>query len=230
METINSLTDLFRKFPGIGPRQARRFVYFLLTVDQNYLNQLGDKIKSLKKDIRQCIDCGRFFSDNYRPTAEKCKICANPERDKASLLIVEKDVDLDTIEKAKIYNGYYFVLGGNIPILDQEPENQVRFLPLLKELERRTKDGLTEVIIALSATTEGDYTTDWLIEKLRPLSGFKISLLGRGLSTGSELEYADPETIKNALKNRSWKNRPFRRFFQFWLWWKFGDDLVWSDN
>jgi len=205
METINSLIDLFKKFPGIGPRQARRFVYYLLTADQTYLDQLSDKIKNLKKEIKQCACCGRFFTNGYQPTANQCKICADPDRDQSSLMIVEKDIDLDAIEKAKIYKGYYFVLGGNVPILDPQPENHIRFAPLLIELERRAKGGLTEIIIALSATTEGDHTTDWLIEKLRPLgekTNLKISLLGRGLSTGSELEYADAETIKNALTNR----------------------------
>lgn len=205
METINSLIDLFKKFPGIGPRQARRFVYYLLTVDQNYLNQLSDKLRNLKKEVKQCAACGRFFTDSWQPPANKCKICADPERDKGSLMIVEKDIDLDAIEKAKIYQGYYFVLGGNVPILDPQPEKHIRFSPLLTQLEQRLKDGLVEIIIALSATTEGDHTTDWLIEKLRPLTSqtnLKISLLGRGLSTGSELEYADPDTIKNALTNR----------------------------
>lgn len=205
METINNLTELFRKFPGIGPRQARRFVYYLLTVDQNYLDQLGEKIKNLKKEIKQCVHCGRFFNNHYQINTDNCKICADEKRDKSSLLIVEKDIDLDTIEKARTYQGYYFVLGGNVPILDPQPETHIRFSPLLVELEHRLKEGLVEIIIALSATTEGDHTTDWLIERLRPLTdqtGLKISLLGRGLSTGSELEYADPETIKNALTNR----------------------------
>jgi len=202
METINSLTDLFKKFPGIGPRQARRFVYYLLTADQTYLNQLSDKVKSLKKDIKQCTRCGRFFTNGYQPTANQCKICADSERDNSSLMIVEKDIDLDTVERARTYRGYYFVLGGNVPILDPQPENHIRFSPLLIEIEKRSKEGLSEIIIALSATTEGDHTTDWLIEKLRPLAGLKISLLGRGLSTGSELEYADSETIKNSLNHR----------------------------
>ncbi|MFA5290938.1 MAG: toprim domain-containing protein, partial [Candidatus Paceibacterota bacterium] len=141
METINSLTDLFKKFPGIGPRQARRFVYYLLTADQTYLGQLSDKIKNLKKDIKQCAHCGRFFTNGYQPSADECKTCADPERDKSSLMIVEKDIDLDAIEKAKIYKGYYFVLGGNVPILDREPQNHIRFAPLLAELEPRLKEG-----------------------------------------------------------------------------------------
>ena len=213
METINSLTDLFKKFPGIGPRQARRFVYYLLSADQNYLDQLSVKIKNLKQDIRQCASCGRFFNNSYQPRADQCQICADPERDKSSLLIVEKDIDLDAIEKARTYRGYYFVLGGNVPILDPQPETHIRFSALLVEIEKRLtasvnspqEEGLKEIIIALSATTEGDHTADWLITKLQPIvneAKIKISFLGRGLSTGSELEYADPETIKNALTNR----------------------------
>ncbi len=205
METIDSLINLFKKFPGIGPRQARRFVYYLLTADQNYLNQLGDKIKCLKKDIKQCARCGRFFNNSYQSATDKCKICADDERDKSCLMIVEKDIDLDTIEKARTYRGYYFVLGGNVPILDPQPETHIRFAPLLALLEKDMKEGLSEIIIALSVTTEGNHTADWLVEKLRPLTdqtNLKITLLGRGLSTGSELEYADADTIKNALNNR----------------------------
>jgi len=202
---INSLTELFRKFPGIGPRQARRFVYYLLSVDQSYLDQLSEKIKNLKKEIKQCQHCGRYFNNGYNPKNYLCKICVDENRDKKYLMIVEKDADLEAIEKSGSYTGYYFILGGTIPILDQQPENHVRFVPLLEEIKKRQPAGLTEIIIALSITTEGDHTADWLAQKLAPLAQelkFKISFLGRGLSTGSELEYADADTIKNALTNR----------------------------
>lgn len=205
MNPINQLTDLFKKFPGIGPRQARRFVYYLLTTDQDLLNQLSEKIKNLQKDIKQCQHCRRYFNNSYNPKSSTCKICDDTNRDKGTLMIIEKDIDLEAVEKAGTYRGYYFVLGGNVPILDPNPENHIRFSALLIEIERLLKDGLSEIIIALSTTTEGDHTTDWLIEKLRPLqdqTNLKISLLGRGLSTGAELEYADSETIKSALTNR----------------------------
>jgi len=205
MQPINSLADLFKKFPGIGPRQAKRFVYYLLSVDQNYLDQLSEKIKDLKKEIKSCAHCGRFFNNGYNPQNQLCKICADDNRDRTSLMIIEKDVDLEAVEKAGLYRGYYFVLGGTVPILDPQPENHIRFSSLLKELDRQLKDGLSELIIALSLTTEGNHTADWLVEHLHPLvekTGLKISFLGRGLSTGSELEYADADTIKNALANR----------------------------
>ena len=205
MQPINQLTDLFRKFPGIGPRQARRFVYYLLNADQNLLDEISEKIKNLKREIKQCSDCGRYFNNGYQPKSNRCKICADPDRDKNSLMIVEKDIDLESVEKAGTYRGLYFVLGGTVPILDPNPESHLRFAPLLKELEKRLKNGLSELIIALSSTTEGDHTADWLVSKLRPFTdqtNLRISFLGRGLSTGAELEYADAETIKNALINR----------------------------
>jgi recombination protein RecR len=205
MDPIHQLTDLFRKFPGIGPRQARRFVYYLLSTDQSILDQLSEKIKNLKKDIRQCTECQRYFNYSYNPKSTLCKICADEQRDKSSLLIVEKDVDLEAIEKSGSYRGYYFVLGGTVPILDPNPELHIRFPLLLAKLEDKIKAGLNEIIIALSVTTEGDHTAHWLVAKLQPLASqasLRISFPGRGLSTGSELEYADTETIKNALTNR----------------------------
>ncbi|HRZ30379.1 MAG TPA: toprim domain-containing protein [Candidatus Paceibacterota bacterium] len=205
MDSINQLTDLFKKFPGIGPRQARRFVYYLLTTDQNFLDQLSNKIKDLKQAIKQCSECQRYFSNNYNPKSSLCKICSDIERDKSSLLIVEKDVDLEAVEKSGSYRGYYFVLGGAVPILDPNPETHVRFPLLLSKLEAKIREGLSEIIIALPVTTEGDHTAHWLATKLHPLAEqakIKISFPGRGLSTGSELEYADIETIKNALANR----------------------------
>ena len=205
MDSINQLTNLFKKLPGIGPRQARRFVYYLLSTDQDFLDQLSTKIQSLKKDIKQCTGCQRYFSNNYNPKSSLCRICSDIERDKSKLLIVEKDIDLNAVEKSGSYRGYYFVLGGSVPILDPSPENHIRFPLLLSKLEGKIKEGLDEIIIALPVTTEGDHTAHWLATKLHPLADqtkLKISFPGRGLSTGSELEYADSETIKNALANR----------------------------
>lgn len=205
MDPINQLTDLFKKFPGIGPRQARRFVYYLLSADQSIVDQMSEKIKNLKQSIKQCSECQRYFNNGYNPKSSLCKICADSSRDKGSLLIVEKDIDLEAVERSGSYKGYYFVLGGSIPILDPNPEAHVRFPLLLAQLEKKISEGLSEIIVALAVTTEGEHTSHWLAVKLEPLATqakIKISFPGRGLSTGSELEYADSETIKNALKNR----------------------------
>jgi recombination protein RecR len=122
------------------------------------------------------------------------------------LFVLEKDVDVENVERSN-YRGVYFVLGGAIPLGAEEPEKHIRIPELLKRAQAEASEGtLKEIILGLSATTEGDHTRDILAEKLRTLAevhAIKISALGRGLSTGSELEYADPDTISNALSSRS---------------------------
>jgi recombination protein RecR len=117
-------------------------------------------------------------------------------------MIVSRDVDFESIEKSRVYNGLYFILGGTIPILDKEPEKKVR----LRELVEKIKKGAyKEIILSLNANAEGEHTAEFLRAYLKdkfPSSEFSLSVLGRGLSTGSELEYSDSDTIKNALKNR----------------------------
>ncbi|HEC32842.1 MAG TPA: recombination protein RecR [Candidatus Kaiserbacteria bacterium] len=201
MNTIHKLTELFTRFPGIGPRQAGRFVYFLLSSSHSYRSELIRLISTLKDETKTCTLCSRFHSNH----TEICSICADKNRDNTLLMLVEKDVDLDNIERARDYNGYYFVIGGRVPILDKEPSNTIRENELKKILEGRAKEGLKEIILAFSVNPEGENTTQYIqkaIESIIKKHNLKISTLGRGLSTGSELEYSDSETIKNALKNR----------------------------
>ena len=127
-------------------------------------------------------------------------------RDKTLFMIVAHDVDVESIERSSSFHGYYFVVGGTIPILDEKPEERVRLTDLKKQVASRMRSGLSEIILALDLNPEGEHTMEYLRTFLSPLiegSGIKITLLGRGLSTGTELQYSDPETIKNALKNRA---------------------------
>lgn len=197
MDPISRLTEYFREFPGIGPRQAKRFVYFLLTRNTSYLDEISRLILEIKKNIRICSSCFRFYQDG---NSTICNICNNKNRDAGQLMIVSRDVDFEVIERSKFYNGYYFILGGNIPILDKEPEKKVR----IKELKDRIlRIKPVEIILSLNANAEGENTIDYLKKIISEIdSSIKISILGRGLSTGSELEYSDTDTIKNALKNR----------------------------
>ena len=197
MDPISKLTEYFREFPGIGPRQAKRFVYFLLTKNSSYLDEISRLILEIKRNIRVCSSCFRFYQDG---NGTICNICNNKNRDVGQLMIVSRDVDFEAIEKSKFYNGYYFILGGNIPILDKEPEKKIR----VKELrERINKSKPDEVILSLNVTAEGENTVEYLKTIINGIDkNIKITVLGRGLSTGSELEYSDSETIKNALKNR----------------------------
>lgn len=204
MDSIDKLTEIFKHFPGIGPRQAKRFVYFLLTRNKSYINEFTTLVQELQKEIQMCQECYRYFT-KAKQTALICDICAGKNRDLDSLMIVARDIDLENIEKSHSFNGKYFVLGGTIPILDKNPEQRVRLKELLATIDDKAKSGLKEIILGFSINPESEYTADYIIKELTPhvtKYNLKISHLGRGLSTGTELEYSDADTIKNALKNR----------------------------
>ncbi|MEK7136503.1 MAG: toprim domain-containing protein [Patescibacteria group bacterium] len=203
--SFDKLVEMFMRFPGIGPRQARRFVYFLLSLDSGSLSRLTSSIDELRREATRCMRCGyHFFKSTSK--GELCQTCTDPHRNKTQLMIVEKDLDVDSFKKTDSYDGLFYILGGLVPILEKEPAKKVRLNPLeaLIKSEAAT-DNLKEIILAFSVNPEGDYTVDYLRGLLRPLikdGDIKISVLGRGLSTGTEVEYSDPETLKSALENR----------------------------
>lgn len=201
MNAIQKLAEYFQKFPGIGPRQAKRFVHFLLTQDKTFVKSLSERIEELQASISRCNQCHRFFdADGY---AEVCDICSSPNRDTHLLMVVEKDADLDAIEKTHAYNGLYFVIGGTVPLLENAPSN-LKTDELTKYVQKNIKN-LKEIIIATGAHPEGEMTADHVKSLLSPITtenGILISMLGRGLSTGTELEYSDADTIKSAFNNR----------------------------
>ncbi len=203
MNPIDRLTEAFEKFPGIGPRQARRFVQYLLSAAPGSRADIAEQIKALGANTAQCSSCYRWFpigkqASNGARVGILCDICGDSHRDTATLFVVEKDADIDNVERSG-FKGTYFVLGGTVPLAAEEPARHIR----LRELQKRVAENkLGEIILGLSATTEGDHTRNILQEVLKDL-GKKISSLGRGLSTGSELEYADPDTIASALSSRS---------------------------
>lgn len=205
MDSIHSLIQYFTELPGVGPRQAKRFVYFLLSRNARYLDEMCRLIQELKNTIRTCGECFRFFPNDVRGELI-CNICKNKNREMASLMVVCRDVDFETIEKNHIFNGKYFILGGTVPVLEKTPEKKVRITELLATVEKRAiNSGLKEIIFAMSVNPEGENTLDFLKQSLAPLAqkyNITMSALGRGLSTGTELEYSDSDTIKNALKNR----------------------------
>lgn len=203
MNPIDRLAELFSHFPGIGERQAKRFVYFLLLQNQGYLNTLAQTLTEIKKSIGQCTKCYRYFQINGQSL---CRECSDTARDTSTLLIVEKDADLESVKKSGSYNGHFFVLGGLVPIVEKTTLERVRIQELLSRIEKEKKDNiLKEIILAFSLSPQGDHTDTYVREILGPIienSGITLSSLGRGLSTGTELEYSDKDTIKNALKNR----------------------------
>ncbi len=201
MNRKERLEELFREFPGIGPRQAKRFVYFLLWKSPNYIEELSKNISEIKKDVKKCQECNRFF--DYKETnANICNICQNQSRENGKIMILEKNPDFENIEKMNIWDGKYFLIGKNLKITEKEPEQKINLFPLIKKI----KDGrVKEIIFALSLNPEGEKTMDWIKEKLFELEkkyDLKIMELGRGLSLGTEVEYTDRITMEEALKHK----------------------------
>ena len=200
MDSLRKLEELFAHFPGIGPRQARRFVYYLLNKSPAYIAEFTRLIDEVKKGTAECELCHRFFIQGIQNAT--CPICSDTSRPSDTLMIVARDSDFETIEKSGAYHGLYFILGGTIPVLDKEPEKRIR---LEKLLHRVLNAPLKEIILSLNTTPDGEHTARVITEALHKLTMSvrpRVTLLGRGLSTGAEVEYADSETIKNALNNR----------------------------
>ena len=218
MDSIERLVALFERFPGIGPRQAGRFVQFLLRSSPAIRRELIDAVQELSGGVHQCKQCMRWHTglpakasategDEAKATGIFiCNICSNPQRDTQMLAVVASDTDLAALERSGTYRGHYFVLGGTIS-LASEKMSGLRIKQLLDSIPIREKNGLKEVILAFPANPEGDATAIRVREELIKMidlrnQSLKITSLGRGLSTGSELEYADPDTLRSAIDNR----------------------------
>jgi len=191
---IEKLIKIFSKFPTVGPRTASRFVFYLLKLSKEEIESLVSAISSLKDNVKVCNSCFNPFEGE----GELCEICQNPGRDKSLVCIVEKETDLNSIEKINKYKGLYFILGGTLSSLKKDDIKKIK----TEELLKRVKDPqVKEIIIATNSTTEGEATSFYLERALKS-SGKKITRLGRGLPKGSELEYADDETLSSAFESR----------------------------
>lgn len=187
-QAVNELS----KFPGIGKKTAMRLVLYLLKQPENESISLGEAILKLRKEIRYCATCGNV-SD-----AELCEICASPRRDQQVICVVEDLRDVIAIENTNQFHGTYHILNGLIsPVNGIGPEN----LNIASLLERVKAKEAREVIMALSATMEGDTTVFYLSKRLKDLS-VTISTISRGIAIGGELEYADEVTLGRSIALR----------------------------
>lgn len=206
MTPLDKLIAYFEKFPGIGGRQAKRFAFHILSLKKEQVDELASLITSLPNSVSECIDCHRFFSSPRQITDSLCSICTDSSRDHSKLLLVSYDADIQAIERSGVYDGLYFVLGGTVPLLNNSETSLRLRTPAFRALiSKKINTGLKEIIFAFAINPDGENTARYMenvLNELPNISDLTISSLGRGLSTGSELEYADSETIKNALRNR----------------------------
>jgi len=197
---IKNLIEDFTKLPSIGPRQATRMAFSLLKKPESFIKKFTDDLNAIKNEIAFCSEC--FLTHEKRENEISCVFCLNPKRDKNLICVIQKELEVSNIEKSGVFNGVYHVLGEDVDIMDKE-DMPLRIKSLLEKISSKSMDGKekVELILATNPTTEGDVLLMYLKQKLEPLN-VKISTLGRGLSSGGELEYADQNTITHAFKNR----------------------------
>ena len=191
-EPMVMLTAALAKLPGVGPRSAERIALHLVQADPAQVRLLAGAILTARDRIRNCEICGALTEQS------PCAICADARRDAALVCVVEKAVDILSLEKSGTYRGKFHVLGGKISPLDGVEPDDLR----ITELEKRLAgEPVRELIIALGTDVEGDATSHYLARRLTR-TGLKISRIGFGLPAGSGLEFADELTLNRALEGR----------------------------
>ena len=195
MPLPNSITTLIAalaKLPGIGPRSAERVALHIVQAESGMVKHLADAIVMARERIQFCTTCGALTEKS------PCSICDDARRDGSLICVVERAVDILSIEKSGTYHGKFHVLGGKISPLDGiEPEDLQ-----IAELEKRlTVEPIKEIVIALGTDVEGDATSNYLAKRLAR-SGLKVSRIAYGLPAGSGLEYADELTLSRAMEGR----------------------------
>lgn len=189
---IEQAVNELARFPGVGKKSALRMVLFLLRQSPDEVNRLSSSLSTLRNEIKFCSRCNNVSDENI------CRICNSVNRNKKILCVVEDLRDVMAIENTGQFNGLYYVLGGLISPMDGiGPEA----LNIDKLLTRVAEENIEELLIALSATMEGDTTTFYLSKRLRE-SPVKLTTISRGIAVGGELEYADEVTLGRSIMNR----------------------------
>lgn len=189
---IENLSRIISKLPGMGPRIAKRILLHLATNKEKILQPLIENLQALSEEMHECEICGNLDEGRI------CSICLSTSRDGTLLCVVEEIIDLWAIERAQNYRGKYHVLGGNLSAISGKTIQDLNLHSLYSRLKN---GGINEVIIATSATIDGQTTTHFLAENLKDFK-VRITRLAYGIPVGSELDYLDEGTISIAFKTR----------------------------
>ena len=190
--SIADLIAALNKLPGVGPRSAERIALHLVQSEKADVQQLADAVLRAREKIQFCTTCGSLTEQS------PCSICTDTRRDGALLCVVERAVDILSIEKTRAFHGKFHVLGGRISPLDGVTPEDLRIAQLEKRLGQ---EPVREIVIALATDVEGDATSAYLAKRLAR-KGLKISRIAYGLPAGSGLEFADELTLNRALEGR----------------------------
>jgi len=189
---IEALIELMARLPGLGPRSARRAVLHLIKKRGQVMSPLAQAMAHVAATARECVICGNIA------TADICDICADETRATGEICVVEDVADLWAMERGRAFKGRYHILGGKLSALDAVGPEELR-IPRL--LARVREEGVSEVILALDATVDGQTTAHYIAEALEG-SGVAVTSLAQGVPIGGELDYLDDGTISAALKAR----------------------------
>lgn len=191
---LENAVSEFAKLPGIGRKTALRLALHLLKQDKERAHSLGEAIIKMRDEIQYCRVCHNISE------SEVCPICSDPTRDTSTVCVVENVKDVMSIENTHQHHGLYHVLGGLISPIDGIGPQDIEIDSLV---ERVKAGGIAEVILALSATMEGDTTNFYIFRKLAPYPEVRITMLARGVSVGNEIEYTDELTLGRSIQNRT---------------------------
>ena len=189
---IDALIDLMARLPGLGPRSARRAVLAMLKKREALMAPLAQSLATVALSARDCQICGNIG------TSDICAICADPARATGDICVVEDVADLWAMERSRAFKGRYHILGGTLSALDGVGPDQLR-IPML--MERIAQENISEIILALNATVDGQTTAHYIADALEPTQ-VKITSLAQGVPIGGELDYLDDGTIGAALRAR----------------------------
>jgi len=193
---ISNLIESFSKLPGVGPKSAQRLTYYLLHVPQSQLDEFSQSIERLKKDTILCSICKNISE------TDPCPVCSDPIRDKSIVMVVEQPLDILAFERTGKFKGLYHVLHGAINPMDNIGPDEIYIDDLLKRASNSESE-IKELIIATNPTMEGEATAMYINKQLKVQNeNLKISRLGMGIPTGADLEYADENTLSQALSGR----------------------------
>lgn len=191
-ESVSNLIAALNRLPGIGPRSAERIALHLVQAEVGSVKQLAETILNAREHVKLCETCGSLTENS------PCEICTDPRRDSSLICVIERPVDIISIEKSGTFRGKYHVLGGKISPLDGVQPEDLRIGALEKRL---STEPIKEIVIALGTDVEGDATSFYLGKRLvRP--GLTITRIAHGLPAGSGLEFADELTLSRALEGR----------------------------
>lgn len=197
---LENAVNAFASLPGIGRKTALRLVLHLLKQNEQDVTAFGEAFIKLRREIQYCKVCHNISE------SEVCPICSSPARDASTVCVVENVKDVMSIENTQQHRGLYHVLGGLISPMDGIGPQDIEIDSLVK---RVATGGVKEVILALSATMEGDTTNFYIFRRLAPYPDVKITMLARGVSVGNEIEYTDSLTLGRSILNRT----PFQDSF-----------------